>query len=451
MSILKKIRFEVVLFLLITAYTFISFDLDIGIKNLFERINYSPVISTSSLYGNIYLEKFFINITELGNSVWYFSFIIFSLTILYTNKKLNLYEIKNHNEKINLFISAFIYLFANGLVTQIFKHIIGRPRPNHTNFEDDVTFNFFTFESEFHSFPSGHSSTIFMICLILCRMMPKIKYFLFLFAFIIALSRVVVNAHFFTDIVAGMILAFMVFKFLDIFFDKYYKKFLLSEIDLLKNSLIFNFFMVLFIACVFLTVGPSLDIYISGLFLRGTPQFLLQRFDFFSVLFRDILLPLILIYILVLPILCRYLKIEKIYFGYKFSFKEFVGIWLSQILAVGVIVNFILKGLWGRARPEDVIQYGGSQIFTPWFHFSDACMNNCSFVSGDAAVGFSFIALYFVTKNKMFFYLSITAGCSMGLIRILAGAHFLSDIIFSGLVLLIINFIFFKIYKKFYE
>ena len=151
-----------------------------------------------------------------------------------------------------------------------------------------------------------------------------------------------------------------------------------------------------------------------------------------------------------MPILSRYLKIEKIYFGYKFSFKEFVGIWLSQILAVGVIVNFILKGLWGRARPEDVIQYGGSQIFTPWFHFSDACMNNCSFVSGDAAVGFSLIALYFVTKNKMFIYLSIIAGCSMGSIRILAGAHFLSDIIFSGLILLIINFIFFKIYKKFY-
>ena len=84
-----------------------------------------------------------------------------------------------------------------------------------------------------------------------------------------------------------------------------------------------------------------------------------------------------------------YLKLDKIYFGYKFSFKEFVGIWLSQILAIGVIVNFILKGLWGRARPEDVIQYGGTQTFTPWFQFSDACMNNCSFVSGDAAVGFS--------------------------------------------------------------
>ena len=137
--------------------------------------------------------------------------------------------------KIILFISAFVYLLANGLVTQIFKHIIGRLRPNHTNFEDSVTFNFFTFESEFHSFPSGHSSTIFMVCLILCRLMPKIKYFLYLFAFIIALSRVVVNAHFFTDIIAGMILAFIVFKFLDIFFEKYYKKFLLSEIDLLKT------------------------------------------------------------------------------------------------------------------------------------------------------------------------------------------------------------------------
>ena len=113
-------------------------------------------------------------------------------------------------------------------------------------------------------------------------------------------------------------------------------------------------------------------------------------------------MPLILIYILVLPILSRYLKIDKIYFGYKFSFKEFVGIWLSQILAVGVIVNFILKGLWGRARPEMLYNMGGHK-YSPLVSFSDACMNNCSFVSGDAAVGFSFIALYFVTKIKCFF------------------------------------------------
>ena len=72
-----------------------------------------------------------------------------------------------------------------------------------------------------------------------------------------------------------------------------------------------------------------------------------------------------------------------------------------------IIVNYILKGLWGRARPEDVMQYGGSKIFTPWFSTSDACISNCSFVSGDAAVGFSFIVLYFLTKISKFFYLSI--------------------------------------------
>lgn len=448
MFILKKIGFELLIFLFITTYIYVSLDLDLSIKKFFEIINYSPIVSTSSLYGNIYLKKFFTNITELGNSFWYFSIIIISLIILYTNRRLNVYEIKYYNEKTNLFISAFVYLVINGLVTQIIKHIVGRPRPNHTDFESGVEFNFFTLESEFHSFPSGHSSTIFMICLILCKLLPKIKYFLYLFAFIIALSRVVVNAHFFTDIIAGMVLAFIVFKFLDIFFEKYYKKFFISEINLLKNSLIINFFVVLFILCVFLTIGPSLDIYISGLFWRGSPQFLLQRFDFFSILFRDILLPLILIYILVLPLFSGYLKIDKLYFGYKFSFMEFIGIWLSQILAIGIIVNYILKGLWGRARPEDVMQYGGSKIFTPWFSTSDACISNCSFVSGDAAVGFSFIALYFVTKNTKFIYLSILMGCSMGLIRILAGAHFLSDIVFSGLVLLIVNSIFFKIYKN---
>ena len=49
----------------------------------------------------------------------------------------------------------------------------------------------------------------------------------------------------------------------------------------------------------------------------------------------------------------------------------------------------------------------GEKIFTPWFQISDACSSNCSFVSGDASVGFSFIALFFLTKNKNFYWFAI--------------------------------------------
>ena len=74
---------------------------------------------------------------------------------------------------------------------------------------------------------------------------------------------------------------------------------------------------------------------------------------------REILLPLILVYILILPIVSRYIKIEKIFFGYNFSLKEIIFIWAAQVITVLIFVNLILKNIWGRARPGDVIQLGG--------------------------------------------------------------------------------------------
>ena len=53
----------------------------------------------------------------------------------------------------------------------------------------------------------------------------------------------------------------------------------------------------------------------------------------------------------------------------------------------------------------------------------------CSFVSGDASVGFSIIVLYFITKKVLFLYLSLISGILLGFVRIIAGGHFLSDIV----------------------
>ena len=99
----------------------------------------------------------------------------------------------------------------------------------------------------------------------------------------------------------------------------------------------------------------------------------------------------------------------------------------------------ILKNLWGRARPNDILQLGGKETFSPWFEIRNACETNCSFVSGDASVGFSIIVLYLITKKIIFLYASAFAGLVLGLIRIMAGGHFLSDIFFAGFFIVILN------------
>ena len=442
MSIFKSIKFELLILVLITLSIFASFNLDLFF--------YSYFINLSDWANGVFLKEFFSEITKLGSSSWYFSITIIGFVIFYINNKLQIIKTKSAKNLSNFFISSFVYILTVGIITQIIKHVVGRPRPNHTDFEDVFSFKYFTMESNFHSFPSGHSSTIFIVCFILVSILPKLKYFFYFLASIVAFSRVIVSAHFFTDIVAGAILALILFKILNKLIENKYNKYKLSNLIPEKNSEIFYYILILFFSCVFVTAGPSLDLYVSSLFYKGASQFELQSFDLTSILFRDILLPLILIYILILPIVGRFFKIDKIFFNYKFSIKEIVLLWISQIISVLIFVNLILKNFWGRARPNDVVELGGKESFSPWFEITNACETNCSFVSGDASVGFSIIILYLITKKIIFLYASFVAGLVLGLIRIMAGGHFLSDIFFAGFFIVILNIILFELYKKYY-
>jgi len=442
MSIFKSIKFELLILALITLSIFASFNLDLFF--------YSYFINLSEWVNGVFLKKFFSEITKLGSSSWYFSITIIGFVIFYINNKLQIIKIKSAKKLTNFFISSFIYILTVGIITQIIKHVVGRPRPNHTDFENVFNFKYFTMESNFHSFPSGHSSTIFIVCFILVSVLPKLKYFFYFLASIVAFSRVIVSAHFFTDIVAGAILALILFKVLNKLIENKYNKYKLSNLIHEKNSEIFYYILILFFSCVFVTTGPSLDLYTSGLFYYGASQFALQSFDTTSIIFRDILLPLIVIYMSVLPIVGRFFKIDKIFFNHKFSFREIFLLWISQIISVLIFVNLILKNFWGRVRPNDIIEFGGKETFSPWFEITNGCETNCSFVSGDASVGFSIIILYLITKKIIFLYASVVAGLVLGLIRIMAGGHFLSDIFFAGFFIVILNIILFGLYKKYY-
>ena len=114
-------------------------------------------------------------------------------------------------------------------------------------------------------------------------------------------------------------------------------------------------------------------------------------------------------------------------------------IYLLAALAIGpgLIVNVLLKDNWGRARPYDVIQFGGTSAFTPAFVISGECRNNCSFVSGHAAMGFYFIAFGFLCQRRrsLFFLIAGSYGAVVGLVRILQGGHFLSDVVFAFFII----------------
>jgi len=122
---------------------------------------------------------------------------------------------------------------------------------------------------------------------------------------------------------------------------------------------------------------------------------------------------------------------EKYYWG--LTRKKLIFLFMAALLGPGLVVNFILKDNWGRARPRHVIEFGGKAQHTPPLVISKACDRNCSFVCGHASVGFMFVALAFLfrRREKEIFLASLFAGSLIGLVRIAQGGHFLSDVIFS--------------------
>jgi lipid A 4'-phosphatase len=109
---------------------------------------------------------------------------------------------------------------------------------------------------------------------------------------------------------------------------------------------------------------------------------------------------------------------------------------LCFLLGPGLLVNGVLKEHYGRARPMQVGQFGGSAHFTSALTPAHECRHNCSFVAGDPSVGFTLIAfaLLFPRGRAALTAVALSAGAGLGLMRIAQGGHFLSDVLFSAVV-----------------
>ena len=106
------------------------------------------------------------------------------------------------------------------MLVQVLKHILARPRPVLFFNSNQTSLEFFSFESSLHSFPSGHSTTVFAFAFCMLLLFPRLRSFWLIFAIVIALTRVIITAHFVSDIIAGAFVAYLVSilirkKFLD--------------------------------------------------------------------------------------------------------------------------------------------------------------------------------------------------------------------------------------------
>ena len=184
--------------------------------------------------------------------------------------------------------------------------------------------------------------------------------------------------------------------------------------------------------------APGIDLWFSGLFFIPGEGF------FFDSASSKTFLPFIswttAIFIngAILLLVVNWLRERRVAKHLLFDNRKIIFLLLTLALGPGLLVNGFLKSHWGRARPSKVSTFGGRQSFSPAYVIAHQCRHNCSFVSGDAAMGFYLLAFLFVARKRaqtvVVALAGVLVGSAIGLVRIAQGAHFLSDIIFAGFI-----------------
>ncbi|MBM4330259.1 MAG: phosphatase PAP2 family protein [Deltaproteobacteria bacterium] len=194
-----------VLFILVAlSYLFIDIPLAVYCRNMDAGVR-----------------NFFGVVTELGISTWYLigSFALF-LFFRFVSKQ-------TINAQRALFF--FVSIVISGILVNVVRFTAGRYRPEMLFSKGLYGFTFFEIEHALVSFPSGHTTTAFAIAMALSFFWRKYWPFFGLFALMVGVSRMIITAHYLSDVIAGAYVGIVSVIFLKNFTAGYWEKNLFSN------------------------------------------------------------------------------------------------------------------------------------------------------------------------------------------------------------------------------
>lgn len=174
---------------------------------IFQNSNFSIIVNASH---NNFLDQFFKYITFLGDGRFVF---LIALIYLFANKKYG--------------TSILISLIINTILIQVLKRVVfsNRFRPSFyfKNLIEDGSWNMIDGVElyEKFSFPSGHTASIFCLCISICIFMKNkhLPILLILLAYIVGFSRIYLSQHFLIDVLAGALIGSLIpiltFKYIE--------------------------------------------------------------------------------------------------------------------------------------------------------------------------------------------------------------------------------------------
>jgi len=144
------------------------------------------------------------NTTDIGKSWW-----MLTLSgIVFVGALVALKQITDAAARVrlNYVATASAYMFLSvalsGILGNIVKRIVGRARP--PLFDAEGAFHFKSFSGHlYESFPSGHATTDGAMAMAMAVLFPRYRVAFFLVGGFLALTRIMVGAHYLSDVIAG--------------------------------------------------------------------------------------------------------------------------------------------------------------------------------------------------------------------------------------------------------
>ena len=101
---------------------------------------------------------------------------------------------------------AFVTIAGSGIVASLVKNLYGRARPEHLVGDAIFQLHSLSFRAKFASFPSGHSTTAGATAVVLALLFPRHARLILGLGLGVAITRILLEAHFPADVVAGLTL-----------------------------------------------------------------------------------------------------------------------------------------------------------------------------------------------------------------------------------------------------
>ncbi|MDA1308111.1 MAG: phosphatase PAP2 family protein [Proteobacteria bacterium] len=152
--------------------------------------------------------RFFEVVTEVGDATGWLIALLVAVVVSVVIARRTVSAQTRQRMLLHAWNCWFVILscLVSGAIHHVLKVLIGRYRPRYFFADDLYGFSPLNFDIAQNSFPSGHTQTVVSICFALYLVYPRPAALYLTIAALVALSRVMLQAHYPSDVVGGLYL-----------------------------------------------------------------------------------------------------------------------------------------------------------------------------------------------------------------------------------------------------